>query len=131
MKRLGLTKNRMRNEEKGKPDALFFWNLVFPFCNTKNNGISDDPRKVFYFPVASYSNIYKHQKGSFLCLLGAKMSWARKFENIMVNSKCHCRSEHNLFEKEWNRYHNNYNFNHRLSDPCILQRKFLLLLLCS
>lgn len=52
---LGLDKSRMIGED-GKPDALFFYQLLFPICEVGD--IQGDPRKNFYQEVAINSSIY-------------------------------------------------------------------------
>ena len=55
--RLGMTAERMM-EEYGAPDALFFYQLLFPIINPIHSGIKDDPRKAFYSEVSLFSNLY-------------------------------------------------------------------------
>jgi hypothetical protein len=57
---LGLNKERMC-DAKGKPDSLWFYNLMFPVCDPKMSGVKDDPRLPFYHEVACMSNTYAHR----------------------------------------------------------------------
>ena len=59
--RLGLTKERMIGPD-GMPDALFFYQLLFPMCDTTRSGVVDDPRMNFYTEVTKFSNLYKYQQ---------------------------------------------------------------------
>jgi len=58
---LGLTKYRMENE-KGLPDALFFFLLLLPLHDIKNNDkiltVPNDPRTSFYTDCSRWSNMY-------------------------------------------------------------------------
>ena len=55
--KLGLTAARMK-DDKGKPDALFFYQLLLPICDPKTSGVPNDPRKPFYNEVSRMSNSY-------------------------------------------------------------------------
>jgi len=57
LKKLDLNAARME-ETDGAPDALFFYQLLLPICDTKRNGIVDDPRMSFYPHVTRCSNTY-------------------------------------------------------------------------
>ena len=60
--KLGLTRDRVIGPD-GMPDALFFFQLLLPMCDTSKSGISNDPRKNFYCDVTRFSNLYKYQNG--------------------------------------------------------------------
>ena len=51
--KMGLTKERMIHG-----GALFFYQLLLPFCNPKKLGIKDDPCTAFYSKVTNFSNQY-------------------------------------------------------------------------
>jgi hypothetical protein len=55
LKQLGMTTDRMQDKE-GFPDALFFYQLLLPTCDTAMN--NNDPRMSFYLDVSRYSNAY-------------------------------------------------------------------------
>jgi hypothetical protein len=55
--RLGMTEARMLGPD-GAPDALFFYQLLFPIVDPVNSGIKDDPRKAFYSKVSLFTNLY-------------------------------------------------------------------------
>jgi len=58
LSRLGMTADRMSNEQ-GLTDALFFYQLLPPICDTKKQSeVTNDPRKSFYYDVSKYSNLY-------------------------------------------------------------------------
>jgi len=63
LKKLGLNSQRISSRMTGEPDSLFFHQLILPMCDTSKSGIDADPRKSFYFKVATFSNLYKHQLG--------------------------------------------------------------------
>ena len=50
---MGLTENRMKCG-----DALFFYQLLLPFCDPERSGIEDDPCQAFYSDVEKFSNKY-------------------------------------------------------------------------
>jgi len=58
LEKLGLTKERMRNE-----DALFWYQLLLPIHDTKRSGITDDPRASFYSDVEAYTQSYTTTNG--------------------------------------------------------------------
>ena len=58
LKKLGLTKSRME-----KRDALFFYQLILPICNTEMSGIIDDPRISYYSNVERFTNMNKAESG--------------------------------------------------------------------
>lgn len=55
---LGLTPQRMVADPEGNPDALFFYQLLFPICDTKCSGVFSDPRKRYYPHVSRCTNLY-------------------------------------------------------------------------
>jgi hypothetical protein len=55
--KLGLTKERM-DVGDGRPDALFWYQLLLPMCDPKQSGVPDDGRKAFYTEVKWMSNCY-------------------------------------------------------------------------
>ena len=46
-------------------DALFFYQLLFPMCDTSKSNANGDPRKNFYTDVAHFTNQYALDKGLF------------------------------------------------------------------
>ena len=58
LKKLGLTADKVKNL-----DALFFFQLILPLCDTKKSGIDGDPRMSYYTDVEKYTNVY-------MCLQG-------------------------------------------------------------
>ena len=57
LKLLGMSAERMLQDD-GAPDALFFYQLLFPIVNPNNSGIPNDPRKAFYSQVSLFTNLY-------------------------------------------------------------------------
>jgi hypothetical protein len=55
--KLGLTKERM-DVGDGRPDALFWYQLILPMCDPKQSGVPGDGRKAFYTEVEWMSNCY-------------------------------------------------------------------------
>ena len=55
--KLGLNPDRMK-DDLGRPDALFFFQLLLPICDPAQSGVVADPRKGFYHEVAAMSNSY-------------------------------------------------------------------------
>ena len=55
--KLGLNPDRMK-DASGRPDALFFFQLLLPICDPAQSGVVADPRKGFYHEVAAMSNSY-------------------------------------------------------------------------
>jgi hypothetical protein len=55
--KLGLTKERMDCGD-GRPDALFWYQLILPMCDPKQSGVPGDGRKAFYTEVEWMSNVY-------------------------------------------------------------------------
>lgn len=57
--KLGMSPERMSNENK-VPDALFFYQLLLPICDTseKHSEVKNDPRKSFYYDVSKFTNQY-------------------------------------------------------------------------
>jgi hypothetical protein len=53
LRKLGLTKKRVTEQ-----DALFFYQLLLPLCDTRRSGITNDKRMSFYSEVESFSNAY-------------------------------------------------------------------------
>jgi hypothetical protein len=49
------------SNEKGTPDALFFFQLLLPICDPKQSGRMNDNRSVFFHEITKFSNLYKHQ----------------------------------------------------------------------
>ena len=54
---LGLTKAQIF-EEDGRPDALFFFQLLLPLHDCRTKTVPNDPRKNFYQEVSIFSQIY-------------------------------------------------------------------------
>jgi hypothetical protein len=44
-------------DERGKPNALFFYQLLLPIAEPTKSGIIDDPRMPFYTKAAEQSNL--------------------------------------------------------------------------
>ena len=59
LKKLGLTKERVT-----KVDALFFFQLILPFCDPSKSGIEDDPRYPYYTEVEKFTNTSKSFSGA-------------------------------------------------------------------
>jgi hypothetical protein len=76
LKKLGLTKDRMKDKE-GFPDALFFYQLLLPIGDTDKNG-DDDPRMSFYSEVAAFSNGYATSE------LRLGSGYAHKFKPVEI-----------------------------------------------
>eukprot|EP00957_Ditylum_brightwellii_P069144 5250724-Ditylum_brightwellii.AAC.1 len=55
----------MSSQQMKDKGALFFYQLLFPLCNTSKSNIDSDPRKSFYTDVAHFSNQYVLDKGLF------------------------------------------------------------------
>ena len=53
LKKLGLTRGRMQGK-----DALFFYQLLLPFCIVEKSGIPDDPREDYYSYQTYFTNKY-------------------------------------------------------------------------
>eukprot|EP00521_Asterionellopsis_glacialis_P000227 CAMPEP_0195249198 /NCGR_PEP_ID=MMETSP0706-20130129/1978_1 /TAXON_ID=33640 /ORGANISM="Asterionellopsis glacialis, Strain CCMP134" /LENGTH=359 /DNA_ID=CAMNT_0040300965 /DNA_START=20 /DNA_END=1102 /DNA_ORIENTATION=+ len=51
LSKLGLTKERVQDV-----DALFFFQLLLPFCDPMKSGIADDPRIGYYTEVEKFTN---------------------------------------------------------------------------
>jgi len=66
LKKHGLTAERVRN------DPLWFFQMIFPLCQTKNSTISGDNRIPFFTQVTWYTHIYAAEKGA---SLGFGHSW--------------------------------------------------------
>jgi hypothetical protein len=45
-------------DERGKPDTLFFYQLLLPIDEPTKSGIKDDPQIPFYTKAAKQSNLY-------------------------------------------------------------------------
>ena len=58
-------------------DCLFFYQLLFPFCDTHKSGIENDPRMSYYSKVELWTNAYALQ-------LGLGGSYGHKFSNVMI-----------------------------------------------
>jgi len=58
MKRLGCNEDRVK-----KADALFFFQLLLPFCDTSKSGVRDDPRMNYYTEVSKFTNVYAYLNG--------------------------------------------------------------------
>lgn len=54
---MGLTKEQMQNQ-----DALFFFQLLCPFCNPTRSDIKDDPSKPDYTDVSCSTYSYAIEK---------------------------------------------------------------------
>ncbi len=59
LKKLGLSKERMQNT-----DALFFFQLLLPFCDPSKSGVEDDPRIAYYTEVEKFTNASKFLTGT-------------------------------------------------------------------
>ena len=58
---LGLDPSRIKDKNNDDlPDALFFYQLILPMCDTSTN--PNDPRKNFYSEITKFSNLYRCQK---------------------------------------------------------------------
>lgn len=57
LKKMGLNEKRMQDG-----DALFFLQLLTPFCDPKLSGIDGDPRKGFYCDVSDFTSSYAFGK---------------------------------------------------------------------
>ena len=53
LNKLGLTAARIQDE-----DALFFYQLILPICDTKRSGIENDPRMSFYYELEFWTKKY-------------------------------------------------------------------------
>ena len=51
LQKLGLTRERVRDV-----DALFFFQLLLPFCDPAKSGVDGDPRIPYYTDVEKYRN---------------------------------------------------------------------------
>ena len=60
LKKLGLTGQRLKDQ-----DALFFFQLLFPICDTSKSGIDGDPRMSYYSKVQRWSAKYASEIGLF------------------------------------------------------------------
>ena len=58
LKKLGMKKKIMEDD-----DFLFFYQLLFPMCNTEKSGVCDDPRMSFYSEVKKWTSIYASDIG--------------------------------------------------------------------
>jgi len=59
LSKLGMNKDRMYHTNDAGPDSLFFYQLILPIHDTRNNGTVDgDPRKPFYPHVSECTEIY-------------------------------------------------------------------------
>lgn len=72
LENLGMNGNIMRNN-----DFLFFYQLLFPFCDTSKSGVSNDPRLSYYSKVEEYSNLYASQ-------LGLGGSYGHDFKSVKI-----------------------------------------------
>ena len=72
LKKLGLTKSRLM-----KNDALFFFQLLLPFCDTTKSGIDDDPRMSFYADVERFTQKYA-------ATLGVGGSYGHQFNPVKI-----------------------------------------------
>ena len=73
LKKLGLKKKTIDEN-----DCLFFYQLLFPFCDTRRSGIENDPRMSYYSEVEPWTNGYALQ-------LGLGGSYGHKFDNVLVH----------------------------------------------
>eukprot|EP00957_Ditylum_brightwellii_P205292 15343244-Ditylum_brightwellii.AAC.1 len=60
LKKLDMSAKQMKDH-----DALFFYQLLFPICDTSKSNVNDDPQKNFYTDVAHFTNQYALNKGLF------------------------------------------------------------------
>ena len=58
LKKLGCDKERVK-----KADALFFFQLLLPLCDTSKSGVQDDPRMNYYTEVSKLTNMYAYLSG--------------------------------------------------------------------
>jgi hypothetical protein len=58
LKKHGLTSTRMKN------DPMFFYQLLFPFCNPTESGIADDHRMPYFSNTVGFTNMYAYWKGA-------------------------------------------------------------------
>eukprot|EP00957_Ditylum_brightwellii_P122805 9364896-Ditylum_brightwellii.AAC.1 len=65
----------MGPERMKQKDALCFYQLLLPMCDTSKSGIMNDPCKSYYSKVEKYTNIYSAQ-------LGLDSAYSKKFEHI-------------------------------------------------
>ena len=70
LKQLGLNAQRMHDG-----DALWFFQCLFPICDTSKSGVPNDPRKNFFSRVEIFTNKYALSIG-----LGG--TYGHKFENV-------------------------------------------------
>lgn len=59
LKKLGCNEERVKNV-----DALFFYQLLLPLCDTSKSGVEDDPRMNFYTEVTKFTNVYAYLSGT-------------------------------------------------------------------
>ena len=59
LRKLGLTQKVMQ-----EVDALFFFQLLLPFCDPSKSGLVDDPRRPYYTEVERFTNASKYLSGS-------------------------------------------------------------------
>lgn len=64
--KLGMSSDRM-DDGQGRPDALFFHQLLLPICDIQRSGIDGDPRKPFYLEVCKFTNFYACSECGFGC----------------------------------------------------------------
>jgi hypothetical protein len=72
---LGCNSGRMKDKD-GFPDALFFYQLLFPICDTSMN--DNDPRMSFYSEVARFSNTYASAE------LGLGFGYYHAFRQVLI-----------------------------------------------
>jgi hypothetical protein len=58
LKKHGLTAARVRN------DPMFFYQMLFPFCNPTESGITADHRMPYFSNTAGFTNMYAYWKGA-------------------------------------------------------------------
>lgn len=87
LKKMGLTRKRMQ-----EGDALFFQQLLTPFCDPSKSGIDGDPRKGFYCDVSDYTGSYAMSKkklsgnygNKFVCPTAEELV---NFDGIVIKNK--------------------------------------------
>jgi hypothetical protein len=74
--RLGMSAEHMKDKEGFPDDALFFYQLLLPMCDTALN--DNDPRKSFYFDVSRFSNTYAMGE------LGLGTEYGHHFKPVLI-----------------------------------------------
>jgi hypothetical protein len=58
LKKHGLTASRVRN------DPMFFYQMLFPFCNPLESGVAEDHRMPYFALATVFTNMYAFAKGA-------------------------------------------------------------------